>query len=139
MTTWSPYLWTNNNCLEELDIFDCSSLMLLPSSGIVDTLKSLGVKNCGKLLFPMHHPYASVVSVCIRSSCDSLVSFPLDLFPKMNHLDIQGCHNLRSLSVSNQGPLQYLKSLRSLEISNCSNFVSFPRSGSSMNFSQGVP
>ncbi|KAK4592064.1 hypothetical protein RGQ29_016521 [Quercus rubra] len=119
----------NNNCLEELDISDCPSLTLLPSSGIADTLKSLGVKNCGKLLFPMHHRYASLESVCIRSSCDSLVSFPLDLFPKMNHLDIHGCHNLRSLSVSNQGPLQYLKSLRSLEISNCSNFVSFPEEG----------
>ena len=87
----------NNNCLEELDIYDCPSLMLLPSSGIADTLKSLGVKNCGKLLFPRHHRYASLESVCIRSSCDSLVSFPLDLFPKMNHLDIHGCHNLRSL------------------------------------------
>nr|POE57942.1 putative disease resistance rpp13-like protein 1 [Quercus suber] len=119
----------NNNCLEELDISDCPSVMLLPSSGIADTLKSLGVKNCGKLLFPMHHCYASLESVCIRSSCDSLVSFPLDLFPKMNHLDIHGCHNLRSLSVSNQGPLQYLESLRSLEISNCSNFVSFPEEG----------
>nr|XP_023922134.1 putative disease resistance protein At3g14460 [Quercus suber] len=119
----------NNNCLEELDISDCPSLTLLPSSGIADTLKSLGVKNCGKLLFPMHHRYASLESVCIRSSCDSLVSFPLDLFPKMNHLDIHGCHNLQSLSVSNQGPLQYLKSLRSLEISNCSNFVSFPEEG----------
>ena len=119
----------NNNCLEELDISDCPSLTLLPSSGIADTLKSLGVKNCGKLQFPMHHRYASLESVCIRSSCDSLVSFPLDLFPKMNHLDIHGCHNLRSLSVSNQWPLQYLKSLRSLEISNCSNFVSFPEEG----------
>ncbi|KAL4600857.1 hypothetical protein ACB092_11G230100 [Castanea dentata] len=96
----------NNNCLEELHISDCPSLMLLPSSCIADTLKSLGVKNCGKLLFPMHHHYASLESVCIRSSCDSL----------MNHLDIHGCQNLRSLSVSNQGPLQYLKSLRSLEI-----------------------
>uniref|UniRef100_A0A2N9GC41 Uncharacterized protein n=1 Tax=Fagus sylvatica TaxID=28930 RepID=A0A2N9GC41_FAGSY len=106
----------NNHCLEKLEISDCSSFLLLPSSGIADTLKSLGVKNCGKLLFPMHQCYASLETLCIRKSCDSLVSFQLDLFPKLNHLDIHGCQNLQSLSVSNQGPLQHLASLRSLEI-----------------------
>ena len=43
----------NNHCLEELDVSDCPSLRLLPSIGKADTIKSLGVKNCGKLLFPM--------------------------------------------------------------------------------------
>uniref|UniRef100_A0A2N9GEA7 Disease resistance RPP13-like protein 1 n=1 Tax=Fagus sylvatica TaxID=28930 RepID=A0A2N9GEA7_FAGSY len=119
----------NNHCLEKLEISDCSSFLLLPSSGIADTLKSLGVKNCGKLLFPMHQCYASLETLCIRKSCDSLVSFQLDLFPKLNHLDIHGCQNLQSLSVSNQGPLQHLASLRSLEISNCSNFETFRTEG----------
>uniref|UniRef100_A0A2N9GDI0 NB-ARC domain-containing protein n=1 Tax=Fagus sylvatica TaxID=28930 RepID=A0A2N9GDI0_FAGSY len=119
----------NNHCLEKLEISDCSSFLLLPSSGIADTLKSLGVKNCGKLLFPMHQCYASLETLCIRKSCDSLVSFQLDLFPKLNHLDIHGCQNLQSLSVSNQGPLQHLASLRSLEISNCSNFVNLSQRG----------
>ncbi|XP_030969562.1 putative disease resistance RPP13-like protein 1 [Quercus lobata] len=119
----------NNHCLQELDISDCPSLMLLPSSGISDTLKSLSVKNCGKLMFPMHQCYASLESLHIRCSCDSLVSFQLDLFPKLNQLDIHGCLNLQSLSVPNHGPLQHIASLRSLEISNCSNFVSFPEEG----------
>uniref|UniRef100_A0A2N9GIM5 NB-ARC domain-containing protein n=1 Tax=Fagus sylvatica TaxID=28930 RepID=A0A2N9GIM5_FAGSY len=56
----------NNHCLEKLEISDCSSFLLLPSSGIADTLKSLGVKNCGKLLFPMHQCYASLETLCIR-------------------------------------------------------------------------
>ena len=119
----------DNHCLQELDISDCPSLMLLPSCGISDTLKSLSVKNCEKLLFPMHQCYTSLESLHIRCSCDSLVSFQLDLFPKLNHLDIHGCLNLQSLSVPNHGPLHHLASLRSLEISNCSNFVSFPEEG----------
>ena len=43
----------NNHCLEELDVSYCPSLRLLPGIGKADTIKSLGVKNCGKLLFPM--------------------------------------------------------------------------------------
>nr|XP_023924571.1 putative disease resistance RPP13-like protein 1 [Quercus suber] len=81
----------NNHCLEELDVSDCPSLRLLPSIGEADTLKSLSVNNCGKLVFPMHQCYPSLESLCMRSSFDSLVSFPLELFPKLNHLDIHGC------------------------------------------------
>ena len=97
----------NNHCLEELDISDCPSLRLLPSIGEADTLKSLSVNNCGKLVFPMHQCYPSLESLCMRSSFDSLVSFPLELFPKLNHPDIHGCQNLLSFSFSNQGPLQH--------------------------------
>ena len=65
----------------------------------------------------------------MRSSFNSLVSFPLELFPKLNHLDIHGCQNLHSFSFSNQGPLQFIHSLRSLQINNCSSFVSLPKEG----------
>ncbi|KAF3964289.1 hypothetical protein CMV_011405 [Castanea mollissima] len=77
----------NNHCLKELDVSDCPSLRLLPSMGEADTLKSLSVKSCGKLVFPMHQCYPSLESLCIRSSFDSFVCFPLELFPKLNHLD----------------------------------------------------
>ena len=119
----------NNQCLEELDVSDCPSLRLLPSIGEADTLKSLSVNNCGKLVFPMHQCYPSLESLCIRSSFDSFVSFPLELFPKLNHLDIHGCQNLHSFSFSNQGPLQHVLPLRSLQINNCSNFVFLPEEG----------
>ncbi|KAM3686026.1 hypothetical protein ACJW31_11G165600 [Castanea mollissima] len=102
---------------------------LLPSMGEADTLKSLSVKSCGKLVFPMHQCYPSLESLCIRSSFDSFVCFPLELFPKLNHLEIHGCQNLRSFSSANQGPLQHRLCLRSLQISNCSNFVSLPEEG----------
>ena len=108
---------------------DLASLppILFPlSSGIADTLKSLHLERCGKLLFAMHQCYASLESLYIICSCDSLELFSLDLFPKLNHLDIQECQSLLSLAVSNQGQLENLKSL---QISNCSNFVSFPEEG----------
>ena len=63
----------NNHCLEELDVSDCPSLRLLPSIGKADTIKSLGVKNCKKLLFPMHQCYASLERFCIRCSFNSRV------------------------------------------------------------------
>ncbi|XP_050281749.1 putative disease resistance protein At3g14460 [Quercus robur] len=119
----------NNHCLRKLEVSDCPSFRLLPIIGKADALKSLSVKNCGKLVFPMHQCYPSLESLCMRSSFDFLVSFPLELFPKLNHLDIHGCQNLHSFSFSNQGPLQHLLSLRSLQISNCSNFVSLPEEG----------
>ena len=63
----------NNHCLEELDVSDCPSLRLLPSIGKADTIKSLGVKNCKKLLFLMHQCYASLERFCIRCSFNSRV------------------------------------------------------------------
>ena len=100
-------------------------IMFLLSCGIADTLKSLHLERCGKFLFPMHQCYASLESLCIIC-CDSLELFSFDLFPKLNHLDIQECQSLLSLAVSNQGQLENLKSL---QISNCSSFVSFPEEG----------
>ena len=55
------------------------------------------------------------------------MSFPLEIFPKLNHLDIHGCQNLHSFSFSNRGPLQHLLSLKSLKITKCSNFVSLSK------------
>nr|POE95611.1 putative disease resistance protein [Quercus suber] len=76
-------------------------IMFPLSSGIADTLKLLHLERCGKLLFPMHQCYASLESLCIICSCDSLELFSLDLFPKLNHLEIQECQSLLSLAVSN--------------------------------------
>ncbi|KAF3964288.1 hypothetical protein CMV_011404 [Castanea mollissima] len=56
----------NNHYLEELDVSDCPSLRLLPSIGKADAIKSLGVKNCGKLLFLLHQCYAFLERFCIR-------------------------------------------------------------------------
>ena len=77
--------------------------------------------------FQCNQCYASLERFCIRCSFNSLVSFPLELFPKLNHLDIHGCQNLHSFSFSNRGPLQHLLSLKSLKITKCFNFVSLSK------------
>ncbi|KAM3686023.1 hypothetical protein ACJW31_11G165300 [Castanea mollissima] len=103
--------------LKTLVIDQCQQLRAsLPSAPDIRELK---LQNC-------HKCYASLESLCIICSCDSLESFSLDLFPKLNHLEIQECQSLLSLAVSNQGPLQNLKSL---QIRNCSSFLFFSRRG----------
>jgi hypothetical protein len=59
--------------------------------------------------------------------CDSLKSFPSELFPKLYTIKIRGCENLESFTVSEQHGCD-LATL-SIEIINCPNFVSFPKGG----------
>ncbi|KAF3965381.1 hypothetical protein CMV_010428 [Castanea mollissima] len=114
-------------CLQELEVCDCSSLMSFPRSGIPSTLKTLKITNCRKLEFPMNQNFSSLERFFLIDSCDSLSTFPLDLFPKLNDIIIRGCWNLESLSV----PEGYLPNLMTLQIQihDCPNFVSFPKGG----------
>ncbi|KAJ9136044.1 hypothetical protein P3X46_033158 [Hevea brasiliensis] len=60
--------------------------------------------------------------------CDSLMFFPLELFPKLKYLKIDTCENFESLCAS-EGPLGELISLTSLVICKCPKFISFPKGG----------
>lgn len=114
-------------CLQELEVCDCSSLMSFPRSGMPSTLKTLKITNCRKLEFPMNQNFSSLERFFLIDSCDSLSTFPLDLFPKLYDIIIRGCRNLESLSV----PKEYLHDLMTLQIQihDCPNFVSFPKGG----------
>jgi len=59
--------------------------------------------------------------------CDSLKSFPLDLFPKLSNILFWRCHNLESLTI----PEHYEHDLVTvkIDISYCPNFGSFPKEG----------
>jgi Leucine-rich repeat (LRR) protein len=115
-------------CPRRLDISDCSSLISFPGGCLPTTLSFLSIKNCEKLEFPVQPYHTSLEHLLIADSCDSLRSFPLDFFPKLNSLTIGRSRSLRLLSVS-EGPHQVLASLTYLKIQGCSNFVSFPRGG----------
>ncbi|KAM4072792.1 hypothetical protein ACB094_11G166300 [Castanea mollissima] len=126
---WQPFTDDNGGAvafprLHQLCIQNCPKLTMGLPNGIF-SLKSIVIDKCQQLVATL--PSAPAIHQVKLQYCHKVVLNELP--PQMNHLDIHGCHNLRSLSVSNQGPLQYLKSLRSLEISNCSNFVSFPEEG----------
>ncbi|KAL1324696.1 putative disease resistance protein At3g14460 [Arachis ipaensis] len=115
--------------LEDLYLISCSSLRSLPSLGSVTTLY---IRNCRRLenlpslesrkqLACLHHLF-------IGSSCDSLTSLTLDLFPKLKILCIWDCPNLQSFNVTKEYKGD-LPSLESLEIRDCPRLMSFPEGG----------
>ncbi|XP_050278639.1 putative disease resistance protein At3g14460 [Quercus robur] len=102
-------------------------LMISPPRGfLLITLKSLTI--CGILQLPRGHCYPSLERLRLRGGHDSLWSFPLEFYPKLKFLEMYGCENLESFSVSEGSHLD-LTSLTLLEIRNCPNFVSFPNGG----------
>ena len=90
----------------------------------------LTIRSCRKLELPMHMNYSSLEYLKLVG-CDSLNSFPLDLFPKLCHLEIWYCGNLESLTVREQDEhdLLLLQSLIHISIHGCPNFAYFPKGG----------
>nr|XP_023889046.1 putative disease resistance protein At3g14460 [Quercus suber]XP_023889047.1 putative disease resistance protein At3g14460 [Quercus suber]XP_023889048.1 putative disease resistance protein At3g14460 [Quercus suber]XP_023889049.1 putative disease resistance protein At3g14460 [Quercus suber]XP_023889050.1 putative disease resistance protein At3g14460 [Quercus suber]XP_023889052.1 putative disease resistance protein At3g14460 [Quercus suber]XP_023889053.1 putative disease resistance protein At len=118
----------HNHCVETLFIYNFPVLKSLPRGGLSSptTLKYLIIYNCKEVEFPMYPCYSFLELLMIRDSCNSLKSFPLDIFPKLRYLRIKGCSNMESLSVS-EG--HHLTDLLQLKIKNCPNFVAFPSGG----------
>ncbi|KAM3693507.1 hypothetical protein ACB094_08G171500 [Castanea mollissima] len=125
--------------IRELLLLNCNDALLkelppalhlesLPRGGLSSptTLKYLSIRNCKEVEFPMYPCYSSVEQLEIEDSCNSLKSFPLDIFPKLRLLKIKRCSNMESLSVS-EG--HHLTDLLELKIKNCPNFVAFPSGG----------
>ncbi|XP_042957652.1 putative disease resistance RPP13-like protein 1 isoform X3 [Carya illinoinensis] len=113
-----------NSCLQRLQIGKCFSLASLPRDGLLSKLKSLRINDCMKLEFPMHSPYSSLRLLCLMDCCDSLMSFPLGLFPNLDNILIKGCRNLQSLEQhEGYSVISYIK------IRECPSFVSFPKGG----------
>ncbi|KAM1187617.1 hypothetical protein ACFX2J_023522 [Malus domestica] len=116
------------SCLQELFISNCSSLASFPRDSLPRTLKALEIEGCGQLDILSDCHYASLESLSIWRSCDSLESFPFDIFPKLNNLKIRSCKSLKSLSISGE-PNHELQCLSLLEIWDCPSLVSFPDIG----------
>ncbi|KAK9282717.1 hypothetical protein L1049_010937 [Liquidambar formosana] len=121
--------------LQSLTIKSCPRLESFSRGGLPTTLKTLFISECEKLeLVPAeaeetHNHYASLERLQVWYSCDSLKSFPLGLFPKLNYLQVLDCKNLESLCISEEGLHDYLTSLDYLNIISCPKFVSFPKGG----------
>ncbi|XP_034704559.1 putative disease resistance RPP13-like protein 1 isoform X1 [Vitis riparia] len=122
----------NNTTLQHLFFMDCDSLRSLPRD--IDSLKTLSIFDCKKLELAFqedmtHNHYASLTKFSITDSCDSLTSFPLASFTKLEYLLIENCGNLESLYIPDGLHHVDLTSLQSLTIADCPNLVSFPRGG----------
>jgi hypothetical protein len=86
--------------IEKLEIQRLDALEFLFWGG-QPTLKTLTIESCRKLELPTNVDYSSIEDLML-DHCDSLKSFPLDLFPKLRRLEIMDCRNLESLTVREQ-------------------------------------
>ncbi|KAG5071069.1 hypothetical protein AAZX31_03G036200 [Glycine max] len=113
-------------CLRSLELRDCSSAVSFPGGRLPESLKTLRIWDLKKLEFPTQHKHELLETLTIESSCDSLTSLPLITFPNLRDLAIRNCENMEYLLVSGA---ESFKSLCSLRIYQCPNFVSFWREG----------
>ncbi|KAJ9685516.1 hypothetical protein PVL29_017527 [Vitis rotundifolia] len=131
-----PPILHNLTSLKHLEIEGCPILESLHEGLIQNntSVQQLSIKQCKKLELSLpeditHNHYALLTSLKIEDSCDSLTSFPLAFFTKLEDLYIQNCGNLESLYIPDGLHHVDLTCLRSLKIFGCPNLVSFPRGG----------
>ncbi|KAJ7982307.1 Disease resistance protein [Quillaja saponaria] len=125
-------------CLTELVINGChqlaSSRGSIPDSLLGKILinnpsvERLSIINCPDVELPMYNCYASLKQLYLADSCDSLRSFSLNFFPKLQDLHLEGCKYLETLSNSEEGQ-EFFTSLNLLDIWTCPKFVSFDKGG----------
>ncbi|CAL8114823.1 unnamed protein product [Prunus armeniaca] len=120
----------NINRLQRLTLRNCPTLSSFPEDGLPTSLTSLTIVNCGILEFLPQEMLAKLTSLdylSIHNSCDSMRSFPLGIFPKLGTLKIDGCDNLESLCLIEEGAV--LSHLNRMHVFNCPNLVCFPQGG----------
>jgi len=119
--------------LQQLTIDGFPSPMSFPIEGLPKTLKFLIISNCENLEFlPLEHldNYTSLEELKISKSCNSMISFTLGALPVLKSLFIEGCKNLKSILIAEDGSSQKsLSFLRSIKIWDCNELESFPPGG----------
>jgi hypothetical protein len=116
------------NKLRKIVIEGFDTLESLPIGMVASNncLRRLEISECMNLELPTHLNFSSLERLEFHR-CDSLKSFPLDLFPKLSYISIWLCRNMESLTVSEQHGRDLVT--LSIAIVNCCNFVSFPKGG----------
>jgi len=82
------------------------------------------IYSCPGMNIHINHCFHFLKELRISQCCDSLTTFPLDLFPKLSILELDECRNLQMISQGH--PHSHLKNLK---IKKCSEFESFPNEG----------
>ncbi|KAF7824831.1 putative disease resistance RPP13-like protein 1 [Senna tora] len=141
LVPWAPAISTMSlrNCAKvQMEYVPSSSLKSLRFDGpcmdvpllekientIANTcLERIHIADCPNLEFPLHNSYNFLLRIRIKSSCDSLRTFPLDLFPKLQLLQLISCSKLEMISVS-EGHKHDPICLTKMQICDCPKFVS---------------
>ncbi|RDY14049.1 putative disease resistance protein, partial [Mucuna pruriens] len=97
------------------------------------SLESLDICSCPNMNIVMTHSYDLLAIMKLNCSCDSLMIFPLDFFPKLHLLDLIQCRNLQMISQE-----KVHNHLETLIINKCPQFESFPSQGLSAPSLQGL-
>ncbi|XP_057741798.1 putative disease resistance protein At3g14460 [Arachis stenosperma] len=114
------------SCLQEIHIIGYSSHVSFPGNCFPKSLQKLIISYCEQLEFPqLQQQKYDLVELQIVDSCDSLTSLVLDVFSNLKNLQIKGCRNLESVSLS-EAPHA---ALQCLTIFGCHKLVSFAAEG----------
>ncbi|KAK3415395.1 hypothetical protein EUGRSUZ_H01017 [Eucalyptus grandis] len=119
----------------ELRDMEIKNLSTLPSRFLPPTMTRLHLEGCHEIELPIHRCHESLQYLNLWRSCDSLISFPLEIFPSLKKIQLLEIQNLERLSNSDGSPLlsMYISCspsfFRSLKISSCSHLESFPERG----------
>ncbi|VYS59328.1 unnamed protein product [Arabidopsis thaliana] len=119
----------NATKLEKLDLGNCSSLVKLPPSINANNLQELSLRNCSRVVeLPAienatNLPDMTNLDVLDLSNCSNLVELPSSIgnLRKLAKLLMSGCSKLETLPTNIN-----LKSLRILDLTDCSQLKSFP-------------
>ncbi|MED6123635.1 hypothetical protein PIB30_050982 [Stylosanthes scabra] len=115
-----PQFLNNYPDIFELFLVDCCSLKRFADVLHPKSLRTLHIRKCPVLEFiiplGVHKDFKLLKHLFISSSCESLTSISINLFPRLQTLYIKDCPNLKSLSVATGLRDQNLKleSLKSL-------------------------
>ncbi|KAL4393006.1 hypothetical protein AHAS_Ahas02G0008800 [Arachis hypogaea] len=133
-------LWRRDCCLREDEegrsdemVGGGDALSIRPSQSfnarsncLPKSLQKLKISRCPKFEFlEQQQRKCDLVDLQIQYSCDSLSSLSLDVFPNLKNLEIEGCRNLESVSMSDAPHA----ALQRLSIYDCPKLVSLAGEG----------
>ncbi|KAK3415396.1 hypothetical protein EUGRSUZ_H01018 [Eucalyptus grandis] len=109
----------------ELQDMEIKNLSTLPLRFLPPTMTRLNLEDSHEIELPIHRCHESLQYLKLKQSCDSLISFPLEIFPSLKNIQLEEIQKLEHLSNSDGSPLL----LHSMNISDCPEFRSFPAGG----------
>ncbi|KAI5441709.1 putative disease resistance RPP13-like protein 1 [Lathyrus oleraceus] len=114
-----PKMILRSSCLQHLELYNISYLIAFPADCLPTSLQLLRIIDCETLTFlppTMWKNYTSLMTLELGNSCNSLTSFPLDGFPALQSLSIDGCRNLESIFISDSSSLATLECLTLVDL-----------------------